>query len=71
MANAAISCAYVVPTRLWAPVIIACVAREAKKKSTKATHRGAGPQSFARNPTPEAVTMPPPEMFPLNFLYSK
>lgn len=48
-ANAAISCAYVVPTRRWAPETTACWAREARKKSTNATHLGAGPQSFVLN----------------------
>lgn len=45
-ASAAINCALVVPTRPWALDTTAYFARDARKKSTKATHLGAGPQSF-------------------------
>ena len=49
-ANAATSCAQVVPTRRCAPVTTAYLALEARKKSTKAAHLGADPQSFERKP---------------------
>jgi hypothetical protein len=49
-ANAAMSCTKVVPTRRCAPVTTAYLALEARKKSTKAAHLGADPQSFERKP---------------------